>query len=75
MHVSKNSSITLKIEKSIKKSKRESSFIVLRELSKTGAFDHLIKSLQAEEVSRRASDLITNSEYTGSLKHYKLAWR
>ena len=42
--------------------------------SKTSSMDYLRKNLQAEGVSKRASDLITNPRCTSSLSHYKSVW-
>ena len=42
--------------------------------SKTRGLYHLRKNLYTEGVSKRDSDLITNTRRTGSLKHYELAW-
>ena len=73
MLVSKSFSITPRKERSFKRSTRVLTPNDLRKSSKSSGLIHLREKLQAEEVSRRASVLITNFRHTGSLKHYESA--
>ena len=51
-----------------------SNALILAKISKTSGLYHLRKTLQTERVSNRASERITNSQCTGSVKHYESAF-
>ena len=45
------------------------------EFTATSGLDNLRQNLLAEEISERASNLITNKRKTSSIKHYESAWK
>ena len=68
-HVSKNFPIAPRNKRSFERSSKELPSIDSVKFSKTSVLEHLKENLQTEGVSKRASDLITNSRCTGSLKY------
>ena len=74
LNVGKNSPIAPRSKRSSQRSCRELPSNDSANFSKSSGLNHLRKNLQAEGVSNRATELITNSPCSGSFKHYGLTW-
>ena len=74
-NVSEKSSTSPFIQRSFEGPSRERTPSNPEQLTPLSGMDHLRQNLLAEGLSKRSSDLITNSRRMSSVKHYESAWK